>query len=677
MTSHPTPITRNSTTAPLFWQLHMVGWAFYTLLSATLDFVYRFPLHITFLECGVYFVLATAVYYSIATLERSRLRPYVQLITDHFAAMLVFSALVGFMASLLWSWFALNYLMVDFIKVDPFLSQLTLFKAHEYVYFCKANDGVFAFCIWGGLWQTAKLSTKPPAGAPTRWAIAASFAVPFVLIFMKALANNWRPAHHLNWSHLSVSIASRFALLALLLFWAVKIIVAKGAAKQRVSPLQAYSIMLVFMLILAIPAVVLLDAINFDLAELPLLDLVSRALGAGPDFLQFALLLGIVWLYHFLPRQQPTAIQFETFPRSLRFWINNLLAWLLLGALTLLLEFRAGAELEAASILYTLGRVAIFGGAWSLIARLLILNYDWALAQPYRLVPRLTAIAVMMGLMLAVLDAFAEAILQGMYFQRDEYTGLFSGSLLQATQGNLPSKYVLFILWFFLWAFTYSYFVAYDHKMTLTLDRLQLQNDANLTRLSLINRQLDPNFIFNALEQVHLAIDENPQAARESVSRLGSLLRKNLSPLPPQKIPLQEELAWVHDYLQLYAAQFPAMPQLIEQVNPHCLHALVPPKLVFTLIENALRFGDNSSASPGFIGLVIDIENTRLEIVVNFAALADMASDVDANASLDNLRASLQAVYGELASLEYTLTQDSTKISVWLPMEGMNENSSH
>jgi len=128
--------------------------------------------------------------------------------------------------------------------------------------------------------------------------------------------------------------------------------------------------------------------------------------------------------------------------------------------------------------------------------------------------------------------------------------------------------------------------------------------------------QLDPHFLFNALNTVSSQVERNPRLARTMIEHLGDLLRLSLDARDKQEIPLAEELAFLDHYVAIQKIRFAENLRIEIQVTPEVKYALVPCLILQPLVENAIRHGISRRASGGTVTVIAQHGPDQLEIRV-------------------------------------------------------------
>jgi hypothetical protein len=185
---------------------------------------------------------------------------------------------------------------------------------------------------------------------------------------------------------------------------------------------------------------------------------------------------------------------------------------------------------------------------------------------------------------------------------------------------------------------------------------LEMQAQATEARLDSLRQELNPHFLFNALNSIYGAVDEDPARAQQMILRLSEVLRYSLRRGAPL-VPLADELPIVRAYLDIEHTRFDERLVVTQEVAPAAEALLLPPLALLTLVENAVKHGMRSSPMPLRLHLVARSEGGALHLVVrNTGALA--AQDRDGAVGLKNLRERLETLFPRRHHFTLTQTDD-------------------
>jgi len=160
---------------------------------------------------------------------------------------------------------------------------------------------------------------------------------------------------------------------------------------------------------------------------------------------------------------------------------------------------------------------------------------------------------------------------------------------------------------------TYRYH-AYYLASELRLEKME--RSFSQARLNALRMQLDPHFLFNALNTISSQVERDPRLARSMIEHLGDLLRLSLDARDKQEVPLAEEIAFLDHYLAIQRIRFGASLRIETDIALEVKYALVPSLIVQPLVENAIRHGISFRASGGTVSVSAQRSANRIEIRV-------------------------------------------------------------
>lgn len=174
----------------------------------------------------------------------------------------------------------------------------------------------------------------------------------------------------------------------------------------------------------------------------------------------------------------------------------------------------------------------------------------------------------------------------------------------------------------------------------------QLAVEAKLAKL---NGELNPHFLFNALNGIKALTREDTARSRQAIDRLAELLRYSLRQSERTVVPLSEEVHITQEYVALETMRLEERLQVEWFIDPNTAACQLPPLSLHSLVENGIKHGINQLEAGGIITVRIVTSPTHWEItVINDGGYQPSASS---GSGLHNLRQRLQLHYGDAASL--------------------------
>lgn len=193
--------------------------------------------------------------------------------------------------------------------------------------------------------------------------------------------------------------------------------------------------------------------------------------------------------------------------------------------------------------------------------------------------------------------------------------------------------------------FMHHLFSAYQHSQ---LERLKIESSSREAEIRNLRRQMDPHFLFNSLNTVRALIPPENREARDAVTHLSDLLRGSLRQSDKPLIPLREELAAIDSHLAIEQLRFGERLGFHRRVGAGLDHWLVPPFLIQTLVENAIKHGVAKSEQGGKI--ILHIRAWRGQLCCIVWNPGSLEGEGDGGLGLKNIRTRLQLLYQDKAS---------------------------
>ncbi|MEP6733722.1 MAG: histidine kinase [bacterium] len=194
-----------------------------------------------------------------------------------------------------------------------------------------------------------------------------------------------------------------------------------------------------------------------------------------------------------------------------------------------------------------------------------------------------------------------------------------------------------------------------------------LERDAATARLESLSLQLQPHFLFNALNTISSTVYDDPVAADEMIGRLGDLLRHSLATSGRQEITVDEELATLQAYLTFVDARFGDRLRVSLEVDPSTRDLAVPAFMLQPLVENAVRHGAVTEYEHTNIRVTLARRGSELQLVVENDARLSPGAPLELGTGLGTTRDRLRLLHGNAAVLETVAEADRFRVTIRLP----------
>jgi len=200
------------------------------------------------------------------------------------------------------------------------------------------------------------------------------------------------------------------------------------------------------------------------------------------------------------------------------------------------------------------------------------------------------------------------------------------------------------------------------------IQRLKLEVLARDAHLDALHAQIQPHFLFNAMNVLRALIPEDPARARDLVTELSELMRYALQAGRRERVAVAEELAVVENYLRVESARFEDRLTWRIEADAAVRDARMPPMMLQMLVENAVKHGIAGRDGGGQVAIAATRESDRVRLrVTNPGRLAITGGT---RIGLNNARERLRLLYGDRAELTLGENDGHVVAEITLPAEG-------
>jgi two-component sensor histidine kinase len=214
----------------------------------------------------------------------------------------------------------------------------------------------------------------------------------------------------------------------------------------------------------------------------------------------------------------------------------------------------------------------------------------------------------------------------------------------------------------------------YNRLLTSDLKLERVEKTLIEARLNVLRLQLEPHFLFNAMNAISSELSSDPKLARDMIEDLGVLLRQSLDCKDRTEIALAQELKLLEHYLSIQRVRFWERLEIRMEIEPATLTTMVPPMLLQPLVENAIRHGIERRVSGGAIIISAAAVGNQLQIHV-----LDNGVGVPRNWRMENARGlglkvtreRLEALYPECGEDCFTIRRreaGGTEVAIHIPL---------
>ncbi len=321
------------------------------------------------------------------------------------------------------------------------------------------------------------------------------------------------------------------------------------------------------------------------------------------------------------------------------YWICQLGGWTFYGLAILFFVYSLDKKLNP---LFTKRLILI------IVLGLIFTHIFRCLIHKLKLTPPIRSRSLISLLILVAGVCVAFSIVSSTFIQ---WLGWFDpflkGDILKRFMFTLIEESPIIFVWsslYYIW-----HFVEADRKDEV--NKVKLEGLVKELELKTIKSHINPHFIFNSLNSIRALVDENPERARTAITELSNILRSSMQAEKTETSPLEKELGIVKDYLALEYIRFEDRLKVEYDIDEETLCEPVPPMMLQTLVENAIKHGVSKRINGGFVRIISRINNQQRELIVqSTGTLQDNYKSEGFGVSSTQNR--LHLMYGDAAKFE-------------------------
>lgn len=324
------------------------------------------------------------------------------------------------------------------------------------------------------------------------------------------------------------------------------------------------------------------------------------------------------------------------------YWTIQIGGWLFYAIVQIVTSFLASGSVSTRRAVFLLYEALIFLIVTHLF-RIYVNKKKWVTLGLQPLIPMVLISVFILGLIVYI-SRMPVSFLLGLF---DQSVALDPTHIL-----GLTSVYaVILFIWCVLY-FTYHYFDQYNKALKYEASMVQIE-------LNNLKSQLNPHFIFNALNSIRALVDENPKKSKLAINQLSTILRSSLASDKKGLTKFDDELRIVKDYLGLESIRFEERLKTEFDIHPDSHDFFVPPLMIQTLVENGIKHGISRLTPGGIIQLKTLVENGRLKVQIRNTGHLVNGVKKSKGIGLKNTVQRLKLLYGDEATFRIVNENDN------------------
>ena len=322
------------------------------------------------------------------------------------------------------------------------------------------------------------------------------------------------------------------------------------------------------------------------------------------------------------------------------YWISQIAGWMFFVAVNLFI-IASFEELPWQRILVWIF-LGVIGILFTHLLRRIIRKNNWLNLPLKNTIPRILIASVITGAVIYVFVFVASYIAGTARHEEFNIARPIAGVV------NLGGITLLWCLIYFI----VHYMENYKKKEIESLIWEAAVKDYELRTLK---SQLNPHFMFNAMNSIRALIEEDPESAKVAITKLSNILRYSLQMERMERVPLEDEIETVKNYLDLERIRFEDRLKYKLDVDKSSEKIEIPPMMIQTLIENGIKHGVSKQTKGGEIQLKSKIQSTpngsKLKIEIrNSGHFSEEQLKNSSGFGVSNTKHRLNLLFGEKAN---------------------------
>ncbi|AFH48020.1 LytT sensor histidine kinase [Ignavibacterium album JCM 16511] len=348
--------------------------------------------------------------------------------------------------------------------------------------------------------------------------------------------------------------------------------------------------------------------------------------------------------------------------RNWIYWISQFSGWTLFVLLNIIIS--STFEEFKSEFIYSWIFLGIAGLALSHLHRNFIRKRGWKNLSLRLIVPRILIASLILGSILFIFVFLFNVGFKIVPIEQYQIGGVIARLV------NLSS---LFLFWSVIY-FAVHYLENYKKA---EIESLIFEAAVKDFELKTLKAQLNPHFIFNAMNSIRALIEEDPESAKEAVTKLSNLMRYTLKIERSETVPLAEEIRTIKDYLDLEKIRFEERLNYTIDSTAEAERVEIPPMMIQTLVENGIKHGISKSTSGGKINIDCKIDTGKLKItIINTGTFNEEQLKNSKGFGVSNTIQRLNLLYGEEAFfIIKNINHNQVITEVRIPVGGIKHES--
>lgn len=325
------------------------------------------------------------------------------------------------------------------------------------------------------------------------------------------------------------------------------------------------------------------------------------------------------------------------------YWSAQFIGWGLFYFLIYSLNYVSGLIIITPNFIFLGVQSFLLSLIITHLIRYVIVKFNWLKLNVWHIIWRSIILAVLSACLYEGTDQVFSSLITEDYYTNPDTN--------QLTVSRFFGSVFLYSILFSLWMSFYYTYLFIDKSRKQEIKNLQFEASKNEIELKNLRAQINPHFLFNSLNSIKALIEIDKSEAKDAITQLSSLLRQSITLSKNKLITIKEELEVVQTYVNLEKIRFEERINWNLQVDQETLSCHIPPLMIQTLTENAIKHGISKAINGGVINLKISKSNKKISILIENTGQLGKQEKQSTGIGLENTRKRLNILFGKSASL--------------------------
>ena len=195
-------------------------------------------------------------------------------------------------------------------------------------------------------------------------------------------------------------------------------------------------------------------------------------------------------------------------------------------------------------------------------------------------------------------------------------------------------------------------------KISEEKNEAALKNENLLSEMKFLKSQVNPHFLFNALNNIYTLVLLKQESAPAMLMKLSEMLRYMLYECNDDLVPMQKEISYINNYIELQQLKTEHPQNITTKFNKASKEIRIPPLLLIPLIENSFKHSRIVDANAGWITMCLSSTKEHIQFIIsNSIPVVPIAKDQTKGIGLENVKRRLELLYPDMYDLKIVETE--------------------